>query len=151
MVEVFCKKRCSVFLEISQNSQKNTCAAVSVLIKLLACMRPATLLKKRLWHRCFLVNFAKFLRTPSLQNTFGRLLLFVQLLVQSDGETYCCCYDLLAHMIEITAKYVELCRILSQNFLSLSKIYVTVIMKERFPAGKTKLVWEASIRCHTFC
>ena len=23
-----------------------------------------TLLKKRLWHRCFLMNFAKFLRTP---------------------------------------------------------------------------------------
>ena len=25
-------------------------------------LRPATLLKKRLWHRCFLVNFAKILR-----------------------------------------------------------------------------------------
>ena len=24
--------------------------------------QPATLLNKRLWHRCFLVNFAKFLR-----------------------------------------------------------------------------------------
>ena len=32
---------------------------------------PATLLKKRLWHRCFLVNFAKSLRTPFLQNTSG--------------------------------------------------------------------------------
>ena len=37
--------------------------------------RPATLLKKRLWHRCFSVNFAKFLRTPFLQNTYGGLLL----------------------------------------------------------------------------
>ena len=36
-------------------------------------LRPATLLKKRLWHRCFPVNFAKFLRTPFLQNTSGRL------------------------------------------------------------------------------
>ena len=27
---------------------------------------PATLLKKRLWHRCFPVNFAKFLRTHFL-------------------------------------------------------------------------------------
>ena len=36
---------------------------------------PATLLKKRLWHRCFPVNFAKFLRTPFLQTTSGRLLL----------------------------------------------------------------------------
>ena len=32
------------------------------------------LLKKRLCHRCFPANFAKFLRTPFLQNTSGRLL-----------------------------------------------------------------------------
>ena len=30
--------------------------------------RHATLLKKRLWHRCFPVNFAKVLRKPFLQN-----------------------------------------------------------------------------------
>ena len=36
---------------------------------------PATLLKKRLWRRCFPVNFAKFLGTPFSQNTSGRLLL----------------------------------------------------------------------------
>ena len=35
----------------------------------------ATLLKKRLWHRCFPVNSVKFLRTPFLQNTSWRLLL----------------------------------------------------------------------------
>ena len=29
-------------------------------------LRPAILLKKRLWHRCFPVNFANFLRTPFL-------------------------------------------------------------------------------------
>ena len=29
-------------------------------------LRPAALLKKRLWHRCFPVNFQKFLRTPFL-------------------------------------------------------------------------------------
>ena len=38
-------------------------------------LRPATLLKKRLWHTCFPVNFAKFLRTPFLQNISGRLIL----------------------------------------------------------------------------
>ena len=32
---------------------------------------PTTLLKKRLWYRCFPVNFAKFLRTTFLQNTSG--------------------------------------------------------------------------------
>ena len=58
-----------VFLKISQNSQENTCARVSFLIKLL------DLLKNRLWHSCFPVDFAKFLRTPFLENTFGLLLL----------------------------------------------------------------------------
>ena len=46
-------QRCSVqqmFLEISQNSQENTISRVSFLIKL------------RLWHRCFPVNFVKFLK-----------------------------------------------------------------------------------------
>ena len=51
-----------VFLEMSKNSQENTCARVSFLII-------------RLWHRCFPVIFAKFLRAPFLQNTSGRLLL----------------------------------------------------------------------------
>ena len=37
-------------------------------------LRPATLLKERLWHRCFPVNFAKFLGTLFLQNMSGRLL-----------------------------------------------------------------------------
>ena len=34
-----------------------------------------TLLKKRLQHRCFAVNIAKFLRTPFSKTTWGRLLL----------------------------------------------------------------------------
>ena len=37
-------------------------------------LKPATLLRKRLWHRCFPVNFAKILRTPFCQNNSGRLL-----------------------------------------------------------------------------
>ena len=31
--------------------------------------RPATLLKKKLWHKCFPVNFAKFLRTSFFYRT----------------------------------------------------------------------------------
>ena len=45
-----------VLLKILQNSQGNPCARVLFLITLQ--------LKKRLWHRCFSVNIAKFLRTP---------------------------------------------------------------------------------------
>ena len=35
----------------------------------------AILFKKSLWHRCFPVNFAKYLRTPFSQNTSEQLLL----------------------------------------------------------------------------
>ena len=38
--------------------------------------RLATSLKKRLWHRCFPVNFAKFLKTPFLTEPLRWLLLF---------------------------------------------------------------------------
>ena len=38
-----------VFLQISENSREKTCNS---------------LLKERLWHRCFPVNFEKFVRTP---------------------------------------------------------------------------------------
>ena len=69
--------RCSVkkvFLEILQNSQGNVWARVSFLIKLQA---PITLLKKRLWHRCFPVNFTKFLRTTFFTEHLWWLLLHI--------------------------------------------------------------------------
>ena len=52
MRKLYRGSRQETFLEISQNSQENTCAR-----------EPATLLKKSLWHRCFPVNFTKLLRT----------------------------------------------------------------------------------------
>ena len=67
-----------MFLEISQNSQKNTCARDSFLNKV-AGLRPATLSKKNLWHKYFPVNIAKFLRIPfsteHLQTTAFELLI----------------------------------------------------------------------------
>ena len=47
----------------------------SLFFNKVAALRPETLLKKRLWHMCFPVNFAKFLRAPFLQNISRRLLL----------------------------------------------------------------------------
>ena len=38
-------------------------------------LRPATLLKKRIWHRCFPLNFVKFLRTALLTEHLSLLLL----------------------------------------------------------------------------
>ena len=59
-----------VFLKMLQNLQENTSNRVFFSIKLLL-YQITILLKKRLWHLCFPVNFRKFLNKPSLQNTSG--------------------------------------------------------------------------------
>ena len=63
----FCRKRISVLTGLKVLSLKCKCLFYS--------LRPATLLKKRLWHRCFLLNFAKFLRTSFLTEHVWWLLL----------------------------------------------------------------------------
>ena len=50
---------------------RNTCARVSFLIKLQALA--SNFIKKRLWHRCFPANFAKFLRIPFFTEHLQRL------------------------------------------------------------------------------
>ena len=57
-----------MFLKFPQNLQEKTCVKVNKFVDL----RPAALLKKRLWQGRFPVNFAKFLRTPFLPNTSGQ-------------------------------------------------------------------------------
>ena len=47
----------------------------SLFNKVAGLRRQASLLKKRLWRKCFPVNFAKFLGTPFLQNASGWLFL----------------------------------------------------------------------------
>ena len=67
-----------LFLEVSQNSQEKTPVSESFFNKV-ASLRTATLFKKRLWHRCFPVNFAIFLRTPFLTEQLRWLLLKLSL------------------------------------------------------------------------
>ena len=69
--EEFCEK--VVLRNFAKFTGKHLCQ--SLLLNKVAGLRLATLLKKRPWHRCFPVNFAKFLRTLFSQNTSGRLLL----------------------------------------------------------------------------
>ena len=69
-------QRCSVnkmFLEIAQNSQENTCQGF--FFNKVAVLRPASLLKRRLWHRCFPVNFVQFIGAPFSIEHLWRLLL----------------------------------------------------------------------------
>ena len=106
-----------MFWEISQNSQKNICTRVSFSIKLRAssqscCPRPATLLKKRLWYRCFSVNFVKFLRTPFLQTTSGRLLLSCEI-----------------------SKIFKNTRFEEHLFTAASEVHILFLMRACFPKG----------------
>ena len=59
-------QRCSVRKGVLRNSAKFTVKHLCQVLfyNKVAGPEPATLLKKRLWHRCFPMNFAKFLRTP---------------------------------------------------------------------------------------
>ena len=69
--EVFCKK---VFLRnFVKFTGKHPCQ--SLFFNKVAGLRPAILLKKRLWHRCFPVNFVKFLRIPFFTEQLRWLLL----------------------------------------------------------------------------
>ena len=63
-------QRCSMKKVVLKNISKfteTTYARISFFNKVVG---------QRLWHRFFPVNFMKFLKTPFLQNTSGRLLLF---------------------------------------------------------------------------
>ena len=65
--EVFYKK--DVLSNFAKFTRKHRCQ--SLLLNKVVGLRSATLLRRRLWHRYFPVNFAYFLRTPFLHNTFG--------------------------------------------------------------------------------
>ena len=55
--EVFCK---GVLKNFTKFTGKHLCQS------LFSGLMPAALLKERPWHRCFPVNFATFLKTPSV-------------------------------------------------------------------------------------
>ena len=66
--EVFCKK--GVLRNCAKFTGKHLCQSL-----FFNRPRPATLLKQRLWHSCFPVNFAKFLRIPFFPEHLRWLLL----------------------------------------------------------------------------
>ena len=70
--DVFCKK--SVLRNFAKFTGKHLCQ--SLFFNKVTGLRPSTLLKKRLWHRCFPDNFYRnFWKHLLLYNTSGRLLL----------------------------------------------------------------------------
>ena len=82
--EVFYKKK--VFLKISQILQENTCVGAS--FNNFADLQACNFIKK-IFQQCFLMKFAKLLRTPIFKNICERLLLFVSpqnTITNSSGE-----------------------------------------------------------------
>ena len=65
----WCSMKKGVHRNFTKFTGKHLCQ--SLFFNKVASLRPAVLLKTRLWHRCFHVNFVKFQRTPSLQNISG--------------------------------------------------------------------------------
>ena len=65
--EVFCRK------DVLRNFAKFTGKHLrqSFFFNKIAGLRLATLLKKRLWYRCFPVDFVKFLKTPFYRTPLG--------------------------------------------------------------------------------
>ena len=72
-------ERCSIKKDVLTSFTKFTGKHLcqTLFFNKVTCLRPAFLLKKRLCLRCFPMNSVKFLRTPFLQYTSGRLLLQV--------------------------------------------------------------------------
>ena len=68
-----CSKQKSVFRNFTKFTGKHL--RQSLFFNKVAGLRPTTLLKKRLWHRCFPVDFVKFIRTPFLIEHLWWLLL----------------------------------------------------------------------------
>ena len=70
-------QKCSIKKGVLRNFAKFTGKYLcqSLFFNKIAGLGPATLLKKRLWHRCFAVKFAKFLRTPFVTEHLRWLLL----------------------------------------------------------------------------
>ena len=67
-----CSKKKGVLRNFAKFTANNLCQ--SLFFNKVAGPRLATLFKKKLWHGCFPMNFAKFISTHFLQNTSGQLL-----------------------------------------------------------------------------
>ena len=78
---------------------------------------PETTFKKEFWHRCFPVNFAKFLKTHFLHNTSGRLLLTSFMTSKAKASSF---YDLISLVSCYFTSFMSL-KAKNEKFLWLDK------------------------------
>ena len=139
---MFCKK--GVLTNFTKLTGKHLCQ--SLLFNKVAGLRPATLLKKRLWHRCFPVNFVKFLRTPFfIERLWWLLLIFhvstaYNIIVTFKGNFFRIIFP---RSSQVFVSCV-LCGLLSKTILSQTVTYkILICLTNRlvhlaFPVGQIK-------------
>ena len=78
-----------LFLKKSQCSQKNACVGVTLESPLnkVAGLKAWNFIKKRLQHRCFPVNIAKFLKAPFLKNIYLQTAISASLKIENYNYT----------------------------------------------------------------
>ena len=115
--ELFYKK--SVLRYFTKFTGKHLCHGL--FLNKAAGLRPATLLKKKLWYRCLPVNFVKLLRTLFLQDTSGRLLLCFEhaQIFHNFTFTYHLRYYMIMIIVEavnnVLTSYIRLCNYVKLN------------------------------------
>ena len=98
--EEFCKK--GVLRNFTKFTGKHLCQ--SLFFNKVAGLSPAALLKKRLWQRCFPVNFVKFLRTPFHTEHLSWLLLDINEIFDIFYKTLSEIVDCHATLTKVTKK-----------------------------------------------
>ena len=83
-------------------TRKHLCR--SLFLNKVADLRTATLLKKRLWHRCFSVNFAKFLKTSFCTASRSCFCTFRanQIKLWTSKSNYCSCFLLFTFLYAVS-------------------------------------------------
>ena len=128
--EVFCRRG------VLRNFAKFTGKYLwqSLFFNEVAGLRPAILLKKTLWHRCFAVNFVKFLRTLFFIEHLRRLLLCVI----AFEPTVVFCWENISAM----SRKFSVEKFFPSDFFTLKKISVFIILVLGTYQPKTILVIE---------
>ena len=106
-------RRCSVRKGVLRNFAKFTGKHLCqrLFLNKVAGLRPATLLKKSLWHRCFPVNFAKFLRIPFYRTPQGDCFSTSCLYTLRSDPHFVLWYCIQENFVSYLISNVDLCQI----------------------------------------
>ena len=98
----------------------------------------------RLWHRCFPVNFAKFLRTPFQQNTTGDGFCDYEQLIMDCVDCIFIFTDGLAYLIpngNISTEWAKVLSSVWEKLLFYREVKTPMLKKYFNPCKKYFLVW----------